>query len=97
MHTGVCKIKLHLPGNHSLKGKRRIVKSIIARLRSQYNISIAEVDDQDLWQLATLGIACVSNHNQHVDESLSKAVNFIAQNYPELEIVDQEIEILHGP
>lgn len=97
MHTGVCKIKLHIPGNQSLKGKRRIVKSIIARLRSQYNIAIAEVDDQDLWQLATLGIACVSNHNQHVDETLSKVVNFITQNYPELEIVDQEIEILHGP
>ena len=97
MHTGVCKIKLHLPGSQSLKGKRRIVKSIISRLRSQHNISVAEVDDQDLWQLATLGIACVSNHNQHVDEILSKVVNFIAQNYPELEIVDHETEILHGP
>jgi uncharacterized protein YlxP (DUF503 family) len=97
MHTGVCKIKLHLPGIQSLKGKRRVVKSIISRLGSQFNISIAEVDDQDLWQLATLGVACVSNHNQHVDETLSKVVNFIAQNYPELEIVDHEIEILHGP
>jgi uncharacterized protein YlxP (DUF503 family) len=97
MHTGVCKIKLHLPGIQSLKGKRRVVKSIISRLGSQFNISIAEVDDQDLWQLATLGVACVSNHNQHVDETLSKVVKFIAQNYPELEIVDHEIEILHGP
>jgi uncharacterized protein YlxP (DUF503 family) len=97
MHTGVCKIKLHLPGSQSLKAKRRVVKSIISRLGSQFNISIAEVDDQDLWQLATLGVACVSNHNQHVDETISKVVNFIAQNYPELEIVDHEIEILHGP
>ena len=97
MNTGVCKIKLHLPGIESLKGKRRIVKSVISRLRNQYNISIAEVDDQDLWQLATLGIACVSNHNQHVDEILSKVVGFIAQNYPELEVVDHEMEILHGP
>ncbi len=97
MNTGVCKIKLHLPGIESLKGKRRIVKSVISRLRNQYNISIAEVDDQDLWQLATLGIACVSNHNQHVDETLSKVLGFIAQNYPELEVVDHEMEILHGP
>jgi len=96
MNTGVCRIRLHLPGSRSLKSKRRIVKSIISRLRSQHNISIAEVDDQDLWQLATLGIACVSNHNQHVDETLSKVVNFIVQNYPELEVVDHEIEILHG-
>jgi uncharacterized protein YlxP (DUF503 family) len=55
------------------------------------------VDDQDLWQLVTFGIACVSNHSQYVDETLSKAMSFITNNYPELEIVDQEIEILSGP
>jgi uncharacterized protein YlxP (DUF503 family) len=94
MNAGICRIKLHLSESQSLKDKRRIVKSITSRLRSQYNISIAEVDDQDLWQLVTLGIACVSNQNQHVDETLSKAIGFITKNYPELEIVDQEIEIL---
>ena len=97
MNAGICRIKLHLSDSQSLKDKRRIVKSIISRLRSQYNISIAEVDDQDLWQLVTLGIACVSNQNQHVDEILSKAMSFITKNYPELEIVDQEIEILSAP
>ena len=97
MNAGICKIKLHLLGSHSLKDKRRTVKSIISRLRSQYNISVAEVDDQDLWQLVTLGIACVSNHNQHVDEILSKVTNFIVQNYPELEIIDRETEIMSGP
>ena len=96
MNAGVCKIRLHLPENQSLKEKRRIVKSIISRLRNHYNISIAEVDDQDLWQLATLGITCVSNHNQHVDEILSKVINFIVQNYPDLEIVERKIEILNG-
>lgn len=96
MNAGVCKIRLHLPENQSLKEKRRIVKSIISRLRNQYNISIAEVDDQDLWQLATLGITCVSNHNQHVGEILSKVINFIVQNYPDLEIVERKIEILNG-
>jgi uncharacterized protein YlxP (DUF503 family) len=97
MNAGICRIKLHLSASQSLKDKRRIVKSIISRLRSQYNISVAEVDDQDLWQLVTLGIACVSNHNQHVDETLSKATGFITKNYPELEIVDQETEIFSAP
>lgn len=97
MHAGICRIKLHLSHSQSLKDKRRIVKSIIARLRSQYNISISEVDDQDLWQLVTLGIACVSNHNQHVDETLSKVMNFIVNNYPELEIIDHQTEIFSGP
>ncbi len=97
MNTGVCKLKLHIPENQSLKDKRRIVKSIISRLRNQYNISVAEVDDHDLWQLATLGISCVSNNGQHVDETITKIINFIVQNYPELEIVGQETEIIHGP
>ena len=97
MNAGICRIKLHILESRSLKDKRRIVKSIISRLRSQYNISIAEVADQDLWQLVTLGVACVSNHNQHVDETLSKVMSFITHNYPELEIVDHEIEIFSGP
>jgi len=97
MTTGVCKIKLHIPASQSLKEKRRIVKSIISRLRNQYNISIAEVDDYDLWQLATLGISCVSNSRQHVDEVLTKVMKFVAQCYPDVEIIDHEIEIMHGP
>ena len=97
MNAGICWIKLHLSESRSLKDKRRIVKSIVSRLRSQYNISIAEVDDQDLWQLVTLGVACVSNHNQHVDEILSKVMNFIVSNYSELEIIDHQVEILSGP
>ena len=97
MNTGICRVQLHLPENQSLKEKRRIVKSLISRLRNQYNISVAEVDDHDLWQLATLGISCVSNHDQHVDETITSIIKFIAQNYPELEIVSRETEIIHGP
>jgi len=97
MNAGICRIQLHLPQSQSLKDKRRIIKSIISRLRIQYNISVAEVDDQDLWQLVTLGIACVSNNNQHVNEILSKVMNFIINNYPELEVVDHQTEIFSGP
>jgi uncharacterized protein YlxP (DUF503 family) len=97
MNTGVCKVKLHLPESQSLKEKRRIIKPIITRLRNIYNISIAEVEDQDLWQIATIGISCVSNNNQHVDEILAKVMDFIADNFPNVEIIDHEIEISHGP
>ncbi len=97
MNVGICRIKLHISESRSLKDKRRIVKSVVSRLKNQYNISIAEVDDQDLWQLVTLGIACVSNQSQHIDETLSKVVSFIVSNYPELEIVDHQTEILSGP
>jgi len=93
MNVGVCRIELRLPENESLKGKRQVVKSIIARLQNKYNVSVAEIDNQELWQIATLGIACVSNHRRHADETLSSVVRFVVQSYPNLEIVNSEMEI----
>jgi len=92
MHVSVCQIELRLPENHSLKGKRQVIKSIITRLQNKFNVSIAEIDDQDLWQLATLGIACVSNRRKHADEVLANVVKFIVQNYPDVELLSSEIE-----
>jgi uncharacterized protein YlxP (DUF503 family) len=94
MNVGTCRVKLRFPENHSLKGKRQILKSIVTRLRSKFNVSVAEVGDNDLWQLATLGIACVSNNQRYTNEVLSKAVDFIVNGRFEIEIVDYEIEIL---
>ncbi len=94
MHVGVCCIRFRLPENLSLKGKRRVVKSITSRVGSKFNISVAEVDDQDLWQLATLGICCVSNNKRHANEVLSKVVDFITDSRFEVEMLDYEIEIL---
>ena len=94
MNVGVCKISLRLPENLSLKGKRRVVKSITTRVGNRFNVSIAEVDDQDLWQLATLGICCVSNNKRFTNEVLSKVVDFIAASRFEVEILNYEIEIL---
>jgi uncharacterized protein YlxP (DUF503 family) len=92
MHIGVCQIELRLPENHSLKGKRRVIASIITRLQNKFNVSVAEVDSQELWQLATLGVACVSNHRRHADEVLANVVKFIVQNYPDVELLSSEIE-----
>lgn len=97
MNLGVCKIKLHLPENHSLKGKRQVLKSITTRVRNNYNVVIAEVDDQDLWQVATLGVACISNNAQQVNQVLSKVVEFISQSKFEIEILDYQIDIIPFP
>lgn len=97
MSLGICQVKLRLPENQSLKGKRQVLKSIITRVRNNYNVAIAEVDDQDLWQLATLGIACVSNDARQVNEVLSKVVDFIGRSKFEIEILDYEIEIIPFP
>ena len=94
MNVGVCKISLRLPENLSLKGKRRVLKSITARVSSKFNVSVAEVDDHELWQLATLGICCVSNNGRYTNEVLSKVVDFIADSRFEVEILGYEIEIL---
>lgn len=92
MHVSVCQIELCIPENQSLKGKRQVIKSIITRLQNRYKVSVAEVDNQNLWQLSTLGIACVSNHRRHADETLSNVVKFIVQNYPNVELLSSEIE-----
>ena len=94
MNVGVCRVKLRFPENLSLKGKRKILKSITARVKNKFNISIAEVDDHDLWQLATLGICCVSNNNRYTNEVLSKVVDYIINGRFDVEILDYEIEIL---
>jgi uncharacterized protein YlxP (DUF503 family) len=62
------------------------------RLQKQFNISIAEVDDHDLWQMTTIGLACVSNHNNRVEEVIGAAISLIEHDYPSVEIVDKEIE-----
>ena len=94
MNVGVCKVRLRLPENLSLKGKRQVLKSITARVGNKFNVSVAEIDDHDLWQLATLGICCVSNSRRHTNEVLSKVVDFVVGGRYEVEVVDYEIEIL---
>ena len=92
MHVSVCQIELRLPENQSLKGKRQVIKSITTRIQNKFNVSVAEVDHQNLWQLATLGIACVSNHRNHANETLSNVVKFVVQNYPDVELLSSQIE-----
>ncbi|MCX6011648.1 MAG: DUF503 domain-containing protein [Chloroflexi bacterium] len=94
MKVGTCRVRLRFPENLSLKGKRQILKSVTTRLRSKFNVSVAEVDDNELWQLATLGISCVSNNNRYTNEVLSKVVDFIVNGRFDVEMLDYEIEIL---
>jgi len=93
MHVGVCHIRLRLPENLSLKGKRRVLKSITTRVRNKFNVSIAEVDDNDLWQIATFCIGCVSNNGRQTNEVLSKVVNSVSEGRFDIEILDYDIEI----
>ena len=94
MNVGVCKISLRIPENSSLKGKRQVVKSITSRVKNKFNVAVAEVDDHDLWQLATIGVCYISNNKRHTNEVLSKVVDFVVSSRFEVEMLDYEIEIL---
>ena len=91
MIVGVCTIELRIRDVRSLKGKRKVVKSITARVKNNFNVAIAEVDDQDVWQRAVLGVAVVSTAMDHANRVLSRVVNFIEDLYL-AELLDYQIE-----
>jgi uncharacterized protein YlxP (DUF503 family) len=95
MVIGVCEITLHLPDSHSLKEKRQIIKSIIARVRNHFEIAIAEVDENDRWQIAILGVSCVSNSSQVASEVLERVRRFIEETRPDVLLSNMESEIIH--
>jgi hypothetical protein len=93
MSVGVCRITLRLPENGSLKGKRQVVRSLTQRLRNKFNLAVAEVDDQDRWQIATIGLSCVSNDARHAREQLDRAVAFVRNTRLDAELLESEIEV----
>lgn len=92
MVVGVCTIDLHLPGIGSLKGKRQILLSLKDRIKKAYNVSIAEVDGNDLWQRAVLGVACVANDGRYVSQVLDGVLNAVRAN-PSVELVAHHTEL----
>jgi len=86
-------VELHLPDVDSLKGKRHVLKGLKERVRARYEVSVAEVDHHDLWQRATLAIACVSHDARHANEVVSKAIDFI-EEHVEGQIIDSSVEII---
>ena len=96
MVVGTCRLELRIPESASLKGKRQILRSIKDRVRSRFNVSIAEVGYLEEWQRATLAVACVSNEAKMVDEMLSKIVDLIERHGVAL-LVDYDIDVVvHG-
>jgi uncharacterized protein len=94
MVIGSLTLHLHLPTTHTLKEKRSIVKSIISRLRNEFNISVAEVDEQDRWQTAVIGIANVSGDSKQVRQQLQAVVDWIYQNRPDVDVSSAAVELL---
>jgi uncharacterized protein YlxP (DUF503 family) len=78
--VAVGTVELHLPDVGSLKGKRHVLKGLKEKVRAKFEVAVAEVDHQDVWQRATLAVAYVSHDSRHANEVVSKAVDFIEGN-----------------
>ena len=94
MVVGTLKIEFRLTDNRSLKGKRKIVKSMVDKVKSRFNVSIAEVGSNDKWQKIELGISTVGNDRRHIDSSLNHTLKFLDSLYL-AQIVDTEMEIFN--
>ena len=92
MVVGICTVFIQVPGARSLKEKRRVVRSVVARVKNEFNVSIAEVDHQDSWQLATLGVACVSSDRSYAHGLLERVVRFVESGHLGLVLVDYEMD-----
>lgn len=93
MVVGVLTIELFIAESQSLKDKRQVLHSLKDRLRGKFNVSVAEVDAQDLWQKAVLGLACVANESSHVNQVLEQALN-VMRGTLAVEIVRTHRELL---
>ena len=77
MLIGICQIDLYLPNSHSLKDKRNLIKSITLRIRHNYNVSISEIDNFELWKNSTLGVACIGNEKKHLNKVINEIILFL--------------------
>ncbi len=93
MIVGLCTVELHYPEVQSLKGKRKILVSLKTRLQNRFNVSVAEIDEMNLWQKSILGIATVANESARVHQTLEHVLNEIRAN-PSLELLRSQIEVL---
>jgi uncharacterized protein YlxP (DUF503 family) len=95
MLVALSRFDLRIPGVQSLKEKRHVVKTLTASIRQRFNVSVAEVDHQDLWQRATLGVASVSGQGYHLRKVMHEVERHIA-TFPAVELIDVQLS-LHGP
>ncbi len=96
MIVGLCRIDLFLPESRSLKAKRQVIKGLKDRIRNRFNVSVAEVEHQSLWQRATLGLAMVSEEKGYIDRTLRQVLNLV-QAEPRLLVLDHAFEWNQGP
>ena len=94
MVVGTLRVDFHLTDNRSLKGKRKVVRSMVDKVKSRFNVSVAEVGANDKWQKIELGISAVGNDRRHVDSSLNHVLGFL-DSLCLAEVIHTEMEIFN--
>ncbi len=93
MYVAVCQMTLHIGTSASLKDKRQVVRSVLQRVRNQFEVSAAEVGSTESWQLATLGLSYVSNSAQHAQQVIERASRYVEESRPDVEVTDVQIDV----
>jgi uncharacterized protein YlxP (DUF503 family) len=94
MFIGILRLSLHLPGPGSLKSKRHLLRSAVDRVKARFNVSIAEVAENDLWQKSVVGVAAVGNDRAFVNETLDKVAAFVASVHGgQILVAERRLEI----
>jgi uncharacterized protein YlxP (DUF503 family) len=94
MVIGVLRFVLQIPAAGSLKGKRHVLRKVLDRIRARFNVSVAEVADNDLWQKATIGVAAVGNDRAFVNEVLDKVLRSVEEGQAEAHVIASEMELV---
>ena len=95
MFVGILRLTLHLPGAGSLKSKRHLLRSALDRVRARFQVAVAEVGDNDLWQRSLVGVAAVGNEHAFVNETLDKVADFVASVHGgQVLVTGREMEIV---
>ena len=84
---------MRLPESASLKDKRQVVRSVAQRLRNKFGVAVAEVDDLDAWQIATLGVTCVANSRSHCESVLDEVMRYVRDSRLDAELIADETDI----
>ncbi|MGH7911606.1 MAG: DUF503 domain-containing protein [Candidatus Dormibacteraceae bacterium] len=91
---GCAQVTIRLPGCHSLKEKRQVLGGLLRRTRTRFQVAVAEVSEQDKWQLAGVGIVCISSERSHADRMLAAALEFFREGEGDYQVAEIATELI---
>jgi uncharacterized protein YlxP (DUF503 family) len=94
MYIGALQLTLRIPLSASLKDKRQVVQSVLQRVRNKFEVAAAEIATLESWQVATVGVSCVSNSARHAEDVLEHVRRYIEETRPDVEVTDEQLEVI---